>query len=116
MKETAIGANFRFKKAVDEVSPEIEQLEDEDTIIARLSTYPEWQALRSRLERRIETMKQTTKISKETVGEIDDFEIWGFKCALADLNIEVLQGVIDDVELTAKILKQNKDVESGTTK
>lgn len=92
-----------LRKAVEDINPEIEKAEDEDTIIARLANYPEWKALKGRIERKMKALE--LKIDSGSVAEIDDMAVFGFKCMSSQLVQEALQGVINDVEVTNQVLK-----------
>jgi hypothetical protein len=107
--ETSAPIQFNIKKSVDEVSPAIEQAETEDQKIGALANDVRWVALKERLERKIKAANDSATITQNTVEAIDNMEEYGFKCALRDLLVEAYQGVIDDVEETAKVLKAKED-------
>lgn len=110
--ESSAPIQFNIKKMVDEVSPKIEKIEDEDQKIAGLSNDTRWIALKERIERKIKAANDSATITQSTVGLIENMEDYGFKCALRDLLVEAYQGIINDVENTALILKE-KENEQG---
>lgn len=111
--ETAIPQKFNIKKAFEEIDATFEKKESEDEIIARLSTYVEWQTLKSRLECRINSLEDATRISKSKMGDLTDLEMHGFKCAMKDLLVEELKSIIQEVEGTAEVIRKNKQNEQG---
>ena len=108
--ETAIPQmDLSFKKIGEEMKPVIEKIEDEDSRIASLAGQAGWIALKDRINRKITAINESAKVSAETIGLIDNFENFGFKCAMRDLLVETLNGIIFDVDGTAKFLKEQKD-------
>jgi len=103
----------KLNKAVEELNPVIEKAIDADELISQLSKYPEWEALRGRLEDRIESLKNDAMVTKATIGLVDDVEMFGFKRMLSDLIVEELEGIIYDVDGVAKLLKDKKDGEES---
>ena len=95
-----------------ELKPTIEMQETEDQKIATLSGNQGWESLKERLQRKIAAIDESTKITSDTMALVDDMELYGFKCMAKDLLIEAYQGVINDVEETAKFLNDKKDGES----
>ena len=95
----------------EEVLPTIERQETEDEKIAVLSGHTAWEALKERILRKIAVAEASAKVTNDTIGLIDDMQLFGFKCMAKDLLVEAYQGIIDDVEVTAKYLKDKKDVE-----
>ena len=106
--ETSIPPIKLLKKEVKKITT-IKNVETEDELIARLSNYPEWKALKDRIERKIEGAKASVEVNQSTMGEIDNFETYGIKCTIANLLVEELQSIIADVELTAKVIKENEE-------
>ena len=100
--ETAIPISKQFLKEAEKVTS-IKSVQSEDKLIAGLAGDPHWEALKGKIERRIKVAKE----SQEGFSDIKDFELYGFKCALANLVANELQAVIDDVEITNKVLKEN---------
>jgi len=117
MGESAIPQQkIGLAKAVEEVNPTIQKTLTEDERIASLSGDSRWEALKDRITRKMTAAQDSATIGQNTVGMIDDMEIFGFKCALRDLLVEAYQGIINDVELTAKVLNdKKKQDDSGET-
>lgn len=108
--ETSIPIKKMSLSAVaKEVLPVIERLETEDEKISVLSGHAAWEALKERIQRKIAAVEASAKVTSDTIGLIDDVQLFGFKCMAKDLLVEAFQGIIDDVELTAKFLKEKKD-------
>lgn len=106
--ETAL-PQLKLTQISKELNPEIERIETEDEKIAQLHNQVGWEALKERLERKKQMIESSTKVSFDTMGLIDDMQLYGFKCAARDLLLEAYQSMIDDVELTYKYLKEKKD-------
>lgn len=115
--ENAIPQNkLTLHQVSKDLNPEIAKIETEDEKIAQLWKQVGWEALRDRINRKISAIEDTTKVTSSTVGLIDDIQLYGFKCMARDLLVEAYQSVINDVELTAKFLKEQKDEKSETEK
>jgi len=110
--ESSPPVKFGLPKAHEELNPVVEKAIGEDEIIARLFGDPAWEALKARIQRRMKSLEDTTRVTQDSVEAIDDMAIFGFKCMAKDLLMEAYQGVIDDVDATAIILKE-KENESG---
>lgn len=112
MEETVVPQqNLSLKKAVEELNPAIEKIETEDEKIAQLHNQVGWEALRERLNRKIEAIEDSTKVSSNTIGLIEDIQLYGFKCMAKDLLVEAYKSVIDDVDNTYAVLQAKKDAE-----
>lgn len=113
MEETAIPQKqLNMQRVSEDLNPTIEKIETEDEKISQLANQVGWEALRDRIKRKIKSIEDNTKITSGTVSLIDDIQLYGFKCMAKDLLVEAYQGIIDDVEETAKFLKGKKDDES----
>ena len=99
--ETSIPISKQFLKEAKKVT-NIKSVQSEDKLIAGLAGDPRWEALKGKLKRKIEVAKDS-----QGFKDIKDFEVYGFKCALSNLVANELQSVIDDVEVTNKVLKEN---------
>ena len=111
--ETAIPQqNLTLKKVAEDLNPAIEKIETEDEKISQLHNQVGWQALKDRIERKIRSIDDSTKVTSNTVSMIEDIQLYGFKCMAKDLLIEAYQGIIDDVELTYNVLQAKKDAAS----
>jgi len=116
MSENAIPiSKLNIQKVVEELNPEMAKAVDNDELISRLANYPEWEALRERIKERIKSLENATKVTQATIGLIDDVELYGFKCMLASLIAEELEGIIFMVDGVNKIFKDKKN-ESGKQK
>ena len=102
-------SNLQMKKLSEDLNPEIEKIETEDEKIAQLHAQAGWEALKERLERKIKSIDESTKVSSNTISLIEDIQLYGFKCMAKDLLVEAYQSVIDDVELTYRVLKEKED-------
>ena len=110
MDETSIPIKkMSFQSVAKEVAPTLEHQVTEDEVIATLSGNPAWNALKDRIQRKIDSAEASAKVTGDTIGLIDDVSLFGFKCMTKDLLVEAFQGIINDVELTAKYLKEKED-------
>lgn len=96
-------------KIGEELNPAIEKIEIEDDKIAQLSGQAGWEALKERIQRKITSIEESTKISSDTMNLVDDVQLYGFKCMAKDLLVEAYQSIINDVEMTAKFIKEKKE-------
>ena len=104
-----------LKHIAKEVNPTIETAVSEDALIAQLYKQKGWEALKERILRKIETIENNTKIDANSIGLIDDIQLYGFKCMAKDLLVEAYQSIINDVEMTAKFLKEQEKDEQVST-
>jgi hypothetical protein len=99
--ETSIPVNIRA--VVEEIKPKtFKQEKTTDQKIAKLAGGEGWETLKARIENRIEGVKSLGTYQGE------DMALHGFKRMAIDLMIEAYQAVIDDVEVTAKFLKEEE--------
>lgn len=110
--ETAIPQQT-LKSIGEVINPEIERIETEDEKIAQLFNQPGWIALKERIKRKQAIITENAKVTSDTLHLIDDVQVFGFRCMSKDLLLEAYQSVIDDVELTYKFLKEQKDEQRG---
>ena len=117
MNETSIPIQrLSLKKIGEEINPVIEKQETEDEKIAKLSGQAGWEALKERIQRKISSIEESTKIGSNTIGLIDDVQLYGFKCMAKDLLVEAYQSIINDVEMTAEFLKDKKNNNESKSK
>lgn len=110
--ETSAPIQFGLTKAHEELNPVIEKAIGEDETIARLYGDPAWEALKDRIQRRMKSIEDTMRVTKESLDDIDDMSVYGFKCMAKDLLIETCQNIIGDVDRTAQLLKAKEDENS----
>ena len=98
-----------FKEIKEELTPTFKKRKTEDQVMSELQAYKGWDILKAKIERRIDQIEENTK---RTIEDVEDVELYGFKCLAKDLIVEQLNAIIEEVEAPAKFLK-NKD---GDTK
>lgn len=107
--ETSPQPKLNIRNVMKDLQPTIEKKESEDEILARLASYPEWEVLKGRIKSKIDALERIT----DNVEEVDDLELYGFKCLTKNILIDELEGIIGEVELTADVINKKKKNESG---
>jgi len=98
-----------FKEVKKELTPTLETHKKDDKILKELQEWKGWDILKAKIEIRIKAIEEGTK---GNIEDIEDVELYGFKCLARDIIVEQLQEVINDVEKPAKYLRET----NGDTK
>lgn len=102
--ENVTPQKFTIKKVIKQLQPTIKKLEGEDEQLANLASFPEWATLKTKIESRIESLERMT----DDVSEVNDLELYGFKCMTKNILVDELQGIINDVEMSAEVINKKK--------
>lgn len=117
--ENAIPQHNFYQSIKDLKTPTIEKIETEEAVIASLAGSVGWEALKGKLERRINNLEQFTKVTEETAGLVQDMQQYGFMCFAKDLIVEAYGNIIREVELAAQVAADRRsdtppsDTDSG---
>ena len=95
--ESAIPISGFFSQA-NKLKPAVKTLENEDQILARLSQYPEWETLRTVIERWIEDAAAINKIEAIKATNLEEY---GLATLTSNITINAYQDVIDTVQQRA---------------
>ncbi len=114
--ETAIpsGGLYRVIQEFKKPVPDIQKMEKRDEAIAMLGGYSAWEALKQRIEERIQAVDQLTVVTENTLINIEDVTLHGFRCLIKDLMVEAYQSIIADVEVRAQIVRDREKEKNGT--
>jgi hypothetical protein len=114
--ENSVPYNNFFPKVEADKEIKSEQLDSEFKAISQLKGYQPWEALRKRLERKIDAIDAEGRKRIYELEEMPDMRLHGIKCVIRDLLIEAYQGIINEVEIAAyefERIKKENDIISG---
>jgi hypothetical protein len=97
-----------LRRSLEEVKETTEKIESEESLMAILVSYPEWEVFRKKVQARITYLK-----SKVDNLEENDMATYGAKCLSINIVAAELQAILDDMELNYEVISKKKKNDSG---